>query len=174
MIMVTDSAKRLKGFLSSLPLSDFAKAMALRMVLAFVMRRGRMSCSQAAIAVQSESIDRSQVTRFLVRVRWKRVNFNDPARKRLLMLEQKRGPFLFVIDATLVGQAGKTTENTYSTGDKSRGKRTKGKRYHKYKHARRSCHSFTFGVLTTPSGYRIPVQIPHYTKEYCESHGVTH
>jgi DDE family transposase len=174
MIMVTDSAKRLKGFLSSLPLSDFAKAMALRMVLAFVMRRGRMSCSQASVAVQCQPLDRSQVTRFLVRPRWKREDFNDPARKRLLMLEQRRGPFVFVIDATLVGQAGKTTENTYSTGDKSRGKRKKGKRYHKYKHARRSCHSFTFGVLITPSGYRIPVQIPHYTKEYCESHGVTH
>jgi hypothetical protein len=85
---------------------------------------------------------------------------------------------LFVTDATLVGQAGKLTENTYSTGNKSRGKckrkKKRGQRYHKYKHARRSCHSFTFGVLITPSGYRIPVQIPHYTKEYCESHGVTH
>lgn len=174
MIMVMDSAKRLKSFLSVMPLSYFAMTMSLRIILAFIMRRGRMSCSRAAIAVKCQPIDRSQVTRFLARVRWKQVDINAPVRKRLLMLEQRRGPFLFVIDATLVGQAGKTTENTYSTGDKSRGKRKKGKRHHKYKHARRSCHSFTFGVLITPSGYRIPYQIPHYTKEYCESHGATH
>jgi IS4 transposase len=173
MLMVTDSAKRLKRFLSTLPLSEFASAMALRIVLSFVMRRGRMSCSQAAVAVLSQPIDRSQVTRFLARIRWKQVDFNAPARKRLLMLEQRRGPFVFVIDATLVGQAGQKTENTYSTGDKSRGRRT-GKRCHKYKHVRRSCHSFTFGLLITPSGHRIPMQIPHYTKEYCQSHGVTH
>ena len=174
MIMVTDSAKRLKGFLSLMPLSDFAMGMALRLVLAFVMRRGRMSCSQAAVAVQCQPFDRSQVTRFLVRTRWKRVDVNAPVRKRLLMLEQRRGKFLFVIDATLVGQVGKKTENTYSTGNKSRGNRKKGKRYHKYKHAKRSCHSFTFGVLITPSGYRIPSQIPHYTEEYCASHGMEH
>lgn len=174
MIMVTDSAPRLKRFLSALPLSEFARAMALRMVLAFVMRRGRMSCSQAAVAVQTQPIDRSQVTRFLARLRWKQKDFNAPARKRLLLLEQRRGPFVFKIDATLVGQAGQKTENTYSTGDKARGRRKTGKRRHQYKHARRSCHSFTFGVLTTPSGYRIPMQIPHYTKEYCAAHGVTH
>lgn len=174
MIMVTDSAKRLKGFLTELPLSEFARSMVLRLILAFVMRRGRMSCSQAAVAVQTQPIDRSQVTRFLARVRWKNTDFNAPARKRLLMLEQRRGPFVFLIDATLVGQAGQKTENTYSTGNKSRGKRKRGKRFHKYKHARRSCHSFTLGLLITPSGYRIPVQIPHYTEEYCAAHGITH
>jgi Transposase DDE domain len=174
MIMVTDSAKRLKGFVAELPLNAFARSMALRLMLAFVMRRGRMSCSQAAVAVQTQPIDRSQVTRFLARVRWKNTDFNAPARKRLLRLEQRRGPFVFLIDATLVGQAGQKTENTYSTGNKSRGQRQRGKRFHKYKHARRSCHSFTLGLLITPSGYRIPVQIPHYTQEYCAAHGITH
>ena len=173
MIMVMGSAKGLKGFLSRLPLSEFALAMVSRIVLAFIMRRGRMSCSQAAIAVQSKPLDRSQITRFLARPRWKKQDFNNPARKRLLMLVIRRRALVFLIDLTLVGQAGKTTENTYSTGDKSRGKR-RGKRRHKYKHARRSCHGFTFGILITPSGYRIPYQIPHYTKEYCASHGVQH
>jgi hypothetical protein len=171
--MVTDSAPRLKRFLSSLPLSQFAQAMALRMILALVMRRGRMSCAQAAVAVRAQPLDRSQMTRFLARVRWKQQDLNAPARKRLLLLEQRRGPFVFVVDATLVGQAGQKTENTYSTGDKARGRR-KGQRYHKYKHARRSCHSFTFGLLITPSGHRVPMQIPHYTQEYCQAHGVTH
>lgn len=174
MIMVMDSAKRLKGFVEAMSLSPFATQMVVRMVLAFLSHRVRMSCSQAAVAVQAAPLDRSQVTRFLARTRWKQRDINAPVRRRLLMLEKRRGSFLFVIDATLVGQAGKKTENTYSTGDKSRGKRRKGARFHKYRHARRSCHSFTFGLLITPSGYRIPVQIPHYTKEYCQSQGVTH
>jgi hypothetical protein len=174
MIMVADSAQRLKGFVAELPLSVFAQQMAVRLVLAFIMRRGRMSCSQAAVAVQTQPIDRSQVTRFLARTRWKNTDFNAPARKRLLLLEQRRGPFVLVLDATLVGQAGQKTENTYSTGNKSRGQRPRGKRSHKYKHARRSCHSFTFGLLITPSGYRIPAQIPHYTPEHCAAHGLEH
>ena len=35
-------------------------------------------------------------------------------------------------------------------------------------------HSFTFGLLITPSGIRIPMQIPHRTKEYCAEHGYEH
>lgn len=174
MIMVKDSAAKLKGFLGSLSLSSLAREFAFRMVLAFIWHRGRMSCSQASVAIRSQPIDRSQMTRFLARKRWKRGDPNNPARQRLLMLEARRGPFLVVIDATLVGQAGKHAENTYSTGDRSRGKRKPGARYSKYKCARRSCHSFTFALLITPSGYRIPFQMPHYTKEYCEEYGLTH
>jgi hypothetical protein len=33
-----------------------------------------------------------------------------------LAKEARRGRFLFLIDATLVSQAGKKTQNTYSTG----------------------------------------------------------
>ena len=36
------------------------------------------------------------------------------------------------------------------------------------------CHSFTFGLLITPSGIRIPYQIPHYTKEYCAEKNIPH
>jgi hypothetical protein len=35
-----------------------------------------------------------------------------------LKREGKRGKFLFLIDATLVSQAGKKTKNTYSTGNR--------------------------------------------------------
>jgi hypothetical protein len=38
----------------------------------------------------------------------------------------------------------------------------------------KKCHSFTFGLLITPSGIRIPYQIPHLTKEYCAEHGYAH
>jgi hypothetical protein len=173
MIIVMESARSLKSFLSHTTLSDLARSMVLRMVLTFIEHRGRMSCSQAAGAVASESIHRGQLTRFLARPRWQKTDFNAPLRAALLEWESGRGTFLFIIDASLVGQAGKKTQNTYSTGWRRRNPK-KGRRYGKHKHARRSCHSFTFGLLITPGGYRIPFQIPHYTKEYCQQKGITH
>jgi hypothetical protein len=91
----------------------------------------------------------------------------------LLAKEAKRGRFLFLIDATLVSQAGTKTQNTYSTGNRGRHP-AKGRRYNKKKIVYKKCHSFTFGLLITPSGIRIPFQIPHYTQEYCAEHGMTH
>jgi hypothetical protein len=88
-------------------------------------------------------------------------------------MESGRGKFLFIIDATLCSQSGKKTQNTYSTGNRNR-RPSKGRRYGQYKHARKTCHSFTFGLLMTPSGYRLPFQIPHYTKEYCQKKRITH
>ena len=38
----------------------------------------------------------------------------------------------------------------------------------------KNCHSFTFGLLITPSGLRIPYQVPHYSKEYCVEKGLAH
>jgi hypothetical protein len=173
MIIVTDSARSLKTFLSHASLNELARSMVLRMVLTFIVHRGRMSCSQAAGAVASEAIHRGQLTRFLARPRWQKADFNRPLRDALLRWESQRGTFLFIIDATLVGQAGKKTQNTYSTGFRPR-KPKPGRRYNKNKHAPRSCHSFTFGLLITPSGYRLPFQIPHYTKEYCAQRGIPH
>lgn len=173
MIIIRDSARSLKRFLSHTDLSDFAEAMVVKMVLAFVLHSGRMSCSQAAGSVASETIHRGQLTRFLARPRWQKSDFNDPLRKRLLMLESRRGEFLFLVDATLVSQAGQKTQNAYSTGNRKRRPR-KGRRYGKKKIVRKRCHSFTFGLLITPSGYRIPFQIPHYTEEYCQEYGIPH
>jgi hypothetical protein len=173
MIIVMESARSLKSFVSHTSLSELACSMVLRMVLTFIMHRGRMSCSQAAGAVASEAIHRGQLTRFLARPRWQKTDFNAPLRAALLEWESGQGTFVFIIDATLVGQAGKKTQNTYSTGFRPRNPK-KGRRYGKNKHASRSCHSFTFGLLITPSGYRIPFQIPHYTKEYCQQKGIAH
>jgi hypothetical protein len=141
--------------------------------MAFMMRHGRMSCSQAAVSVATETIHRGELTRFLARPRWQQHDFNEPLRKLLLAKEAKRGRFLFLIDATLVSQAGKKTQNTHSTGNRSR-RPAKGRRYNKKKIVVKKCHSFTFGLLLTPSGMRIPFQIPHYTKEHCAEHGMTH
>jgi hypothetical protein len=173
MIIVTDSAAALKGFIGKTGLSDLARGMVLRMALAFVMRRGRMSCSQAAGSVASEAIHRGQLTRFLARPRWQKQDFNQPLRRAMLQLESRRGKFLFLIDATLVSQSGKKTQNTYSTGNRGRNP-AKGRRYNKKKIVFKKCHSFTFGLLLTPSGMRIPFQIPHYTQEYCAQHGLAH
>ena len=81
--------------------------------------------------------------------------------------------FVFLIDATLCSQSGKKTENTYSTGNRRR-RPCKGRRYGKQKRAGKSCHSFTMGLLITPSGVRLPWSRPHYTREYCQRKGLTH
>ena len=173
MIMITDSVKELKRFPGLTSLKDSAHSMVLRMMLAFMLHRGRMSCSRAGGAIRSEPVHRGQITRFLVRPRWQKDDLNAPLRRALLNLETTKGKFLFIIDATLCGQSGKKTQNTYRTGNRKR-RRKKGRRYGKHKHARKSCHSFTFGLLITPSGYRLPFQIPHYTKEYCQQKDLTH
>lgn len=173
MVMVTDSAKELKGFLKLTGLSEFARVMVMRLVLSFILHRGRMSCSRAAGAIRTEAVHRSQITRFLARPRWRKDDINAPLRKALLQMEAGRGRFIYIIDATLCGQSGQKTQNTYSTGNRER-RRKKGRRYGKHKHARRSCHSFTFGLLITPSGHRLPFQIPHYTREYCQKKGLAH
>jgi Transposase DDE domain len=173
MIIVTESAASLKGFIGKTLLGELARAMVLRMVLSFILHRGRMTCSQAAGIVASEAIHRGQLTRFLGRPRWQREDFNAPLRRTLLEMESGKGKFFFLIDATLVSQAGLKTQNTYSTGNRRR-RPKKGRRYNQKKVVRKKCHSFTYGLLITPSGYRIPWQIPHYTKEYCAKKGIEH
>lgn len=174
MLIVSHSAPALKDFLAQTGLKPLARAMVLRIVLAFIMHRGRMSCSAAAGSVASEPIHRGELTRFMARPRWQRHDFNQPLMRLLLHKEQRRGRFLFLIDATLVSQAGQKTQNTYSTGNRTRRTIRKGFRYNKQKVVFKKVHSFTFGLLITPSGIRIPMQIPHYTKEYCQEHGLPH
>jgi hypothetical protein len=174
MIIFSETADMLKGFIQKSGLGAVAQGMVLRLVLTFIFHRGRMSCSQAAGAVASEPVHRGEISRFLPRPRWQEKDFNHPHRVALLNLESKRGKFIFLIDATLVSQAGKKTKNTFSTNNHNRGKRGKKPRYGKKKIAYKTCHSFTYGLLITPSGIRIPMEIPHYTKEYCAERGLTH
>lgn len=172
-MIVTDSAAALKAFIAKTSLSPLGQAFVLRMALTFIMHRGRMSCSQAAGCIASKAYHRGQLTRFLARPRWQRDDFNAPLRQSLLAWETGKGKFVFIIDATLCSQSGQKTENTHSTGNRQRRPR-KGRRYNQKKVTAKRCHSFTFGLLITPSGYRIPWQIPHYTKEYCAKKGWTH
>jgi hypothetical protein len=174
MVIVSDSAAALKGFLTHTGLNGLARMMLLRVVLAFIMHRGRMSCSAAAGSVATEPIHRGELTRFMARPRWQQHNFNNPLMRLLLAKETRRGKFLFLIDATLVSQAGRKTQNTYSTGNRQRRQIKKGCRYNKKKVVFKKVHNFTFGLLITPSGMRIPMQIPHHTKEYCQEQGLKH
>ena len=88
-------------------------------------------------------------------------------------LEGRPGRYIFIADVTLVSQAGVKTENTHGTGNRQR-RPLNGRRYNQENVARKTCHSFTSGLLITPSGVRIPFQIPHYTKEYCQQKQLKH
>jgi hypothetical protein len=172
-IMVADSVPSLKRWISTLGLKDSAKLLVIRMVVSFLLHAGRMSCLRAAGAVRCETRHRAQISRFLARPRWRKLDINSILQRRLLEQEATDGLFVYIIDATLTSQAGKKTENTYSTGNRKRRPR-KGRRYGKNKHAQKNCHSFTMGLLITPSGIRIPFCKPYHTREYCEKRGLVH
>ncbi len=177
MLIFGESARSLKGYLSQCEVRRSALNMFVRMVLAFVLHSGRMSCSAAAGSVCSAAVHRGEVSRFLAQARWRKYDFNQPLVKALLKKETKRGVFLFIVDATQKTQAGTKTQNTYfcSSVSRSRNKKAKkgkNKRFGKKKVAPKRIHSFTFGLLITPSGIRIPCQMPHYTPEYCELHQI--
>jgi DDE family transposase len=172
-VMVADLLPGLKRWFSGIGFSDTTKLLVIRMVVTFILHAGRMSCLQASGAVRCERRHRAQISRFLVRPRWKKLDINSISRARLLACETAKGKFVFILDATLNGQAGVKTENTYSTGNRTRRPR-KGRRYGKNKHAKKSCHSFTMGLLITPSGVRIPFSKPYYSREFCKEKGLTH
>ena len=173
MVMVADSLPGLKRWTAGLGLKDSAKLLLIRVVVAFLLHAGRMSCLQAAGVVRCEARHRAQISRFLARPRWRKLNINSILRQRLLEREAADGLFVYIIDATLTSQAGKKTENTYSTGNRKKRPR-KGRRYGKYKHAQKNCHSFTMGLLVTPSGMRIPFCKPYHEREYCKKKGLVH
>jgi hypothetical protein len=90
-------------------------------------------------------------------------------RGQLLRLESRLcGQFYMLVDQTLVSQQGDKTENTFSSGNRKRRPR-KGRRYNKYRYARKTCHCFVKGLLLTPSGLRIPFSKRYYTRAYCQA-----
>lgn len=167
------SACSLTNFLSQAELKLTSSQMLSRLVIAFILHRRRMTASQAADTIASDTRHRAQVTRFLAGAGSKIENANDVYRQILLRAEAARGPFIFIVDATMVSHSGKKTQNTYSTGNRGRNP-AKGRRYNKKKIVYKKVHSFTFGLLLTPLGTRSPMQIPHYTQEYCRTHKIEH
>ncbi len=138
MVMVADSIPGLKRWISTLGLKDSAKFLVIRVVVAFLLHAGRMSCLQTAGAVRCEARHRAQISRYLARPRRRKLDINSILRQKLLEREACDGLFVFIIDATSTSQAGKKTENTYSTGNRQRRPR-KGRRYGKNKHAQKNC-----------------------------------
>ncbi len=173
MVIVADSLPGLKRWLGPLGLKESAKLLVIRVVVAFLLHAGRMSCLRAGGAIRCEARHRAQISRFLARPRWRKLDINSTLRQGLLEREAGRGKFVFIVDATLNSQAGKKTENTYSTGNRKR-RPCKRRRYGKTKHAVKNCHSFTMGLLITPSGIRIPFGKPYHTREYCKAKGLVH
>lgn len=175
MVIVSDVMPTLKSFLKPVSLSDAARLMVVRIVTAFILHSGRMSCLAAADAVRNQHRHRAQVGRFLERSRWKKARLLDNLGLTLLSREpEPRGTWLFIVDSTLHGQCGKKTQNAYHTGNRTRRGRKKGKRYNKNKHALRRCHHFVCGLLISPSGIRIPFYRPLYTRDYCRQKNIKH
>jgi Transposase DDE domain len=173
MVMVADSVPGLKRWIGALGLKDSTKLLVIRVVVAFLLHAGRMSCLRAAGVVRCEARHRAQISRFLARPRWRKLDINSLLRQQMLEREDPDGRFVFIVDGTLISQSGKKTENTYSTGNRKR-RPCKGRRYGKNKRVRKNCHSFTMGLLITPSGLRIPFCKSYYTHEYCKKHGLAH
>jgi hypothetical protein len=173
MVMVADFVPGLKRCLGAVGLRNATLQMVMRLVIAFILHAGRMSCLQAAGSIRSQTLHRAQIGRMLQRRFFLRVDINQALRQDLLARESGKGLFIFKIDATLCSQAGCKTENTYSTGNRKR-RPAKGRRYGKQKHARKTCHSFTMGLLTTPSGLRLPFSRPYHTREFCKQKGLQH
>jgi Transposase DDE domain len=167
MVIMQDALPGLKRFLKPVGLNERMLGLVIRCVVAFVMHLGRMAATRAATAIRSQPRHRAQVCRFLGRKLWRRLSPAAVLRAQLLQMESNlSGRFFFLTDQTLASQQGSKTENTFSTGNRQRRPR-KGRRYNKYKHARRTCHCFVKGLLITPSGLRIPFSKSYYTREYC-------
>lgn len=174
MVMVADVLPGLKRWLKPLGLTAPVGLMVTRLVAAFVHHVGRMSCLQAAGSIRCEPRHRGQVSRMLRRASILRLDILSRLRRELLAHEASGGGlFIFLVDATLCSQQGKKTENTFSAGNRQR-RPKKGRRYGKTKRPKKSCHSFTMGLLITPSGLRLPFSRCYYTDEYCRQTGRTH
>jgi hypothetical protein len=169
MVIMQDALPELKRFLKPVGLKERMLGLVIRCIVAFVMHLGRMAAARAATAVRSEPRHRAQVCRFLGRKLLRRLSLPAVLRGQLLLMEsRKSGQFYFLVDQTLVSQQGDKTQNTFSTGNRQRRPR-KGRRYNKYKHARKTCHCFVKGLLMTPSGIRIPFSKSYYTRDYCKA-----
>lgn len=174
MVMMVDSAPRLKSFIQRVAIKEATVCLIMRIVIAFINHSGRMSCSQASCVAKTERVHKSQISRFLARTRWRSVGINDKYRDILLKREaSSKGRFFVIGDATSTTKQGKHTQNTSHFGNRKRRKQKK-RRYARNKSAKKNCHTFTFALLITPSGARIPFQRPFYTKEYCKQHGIEH
>jgi len=146
-----------------------------RFILACVLPKRRLTATLIASCMAGHKRHRSNVVRFLRRLPhgvgddWLEALFGD-----LLAAEPKDATWLFVLDQTYCGHQSSRLENTYSTAHRGRRQKhdRKDKRKKHKQHKQSYCHCFIMGLLLTPSGVRLPVWLPHYTKEYCAAYGL--
>ena len=168
MLMMQDALPKLKQFIRSLKLNAAREMLAIRIMMAFILHRGRMSASRAGEAVRTDPRHRAQICRFVSRKFWESAKFLDALRKSLLVLSAPPGTFILDIDQTYCSQQGKCRRNTLRMGRKSA---RKGKKKSGYALSRKQCHCFVMGLLITPQGIRIPFCKSFYTREYCQQTG---
>jgi hypothetical protein len=151
-VIFADTLPQIKTFLRPAALTASSCALLIRLIVAFLDHPRRMSAAQAAKAIRAQARHRAQVARFLARLHWSRdwVLLNAVAGLLLQAEARRRGTWLLILDQTYCGQQGQKTENTFSCGNRLR-RPEKGRRYQKYKSAKRSCHGFVMGLLLTPS-----------------------
>jgi Transposase DDE domain len=165
-MIVQEALPRIKTFLKPTGLTKRSLGLVIRCVAAFCLHVGRMSTVPAAGAVRSEPRHRAQIGRFLARTHLRDRQLLGRVTASVLGRAPHTGRFVFIVDPTLCSQQGDKTENTYSTGNRTRRPR-KGVRYSTHKHARKRCHCFVMGLLLTPGGVRVPFRRCYYTKGYC-------
>ena len=168
-MIMQEALPRIKAFYEGIVKQPLVFDMLVRLMAAFIEHNGRMSATQAAGAIRTRAVHRAAVIRFLAKEGWGRDwRLLEQLAQRLLEQEDRPGGvWIFIVDQTLCSQQGDKTENTFSTGNRQRRPR-QGRRYSKYKHARKRCHCFVMGLLITPSGRRIPSCRSYYTHEYCQ------
>jgi len=171
-MILQDGLPGIKRFLKSMVLKEYDRGLLLCLIAAFVTHIGRMSAAQAAGAIRTRARHRATGVRFLSRLGWSDDwSVRRQLAEQVLQAEQRPGGvWLFILDQTLCGHQGDKTANTFSTGNRQRRPR-KGRRYNKYRYARKRCHCFVMGLLLTPSGLRLPCFRSYYTEEYCQKVG---
>ena len=167
MTIMEDSLPNIKSFFRGINASAFVTSMVSRFMISILCRQGRNSCMHASSIVRNRALHRAQPARFLMRLSWKALDILGQLTLRLLAGEDWEGQYILIVDSVLVGHQGKTMENTYSTGNRAR-RPQQGRRYKKYKYAKKGCHCFVFGLLLTPQGIRVPFYKPLYTKAYAK------
>lgn len=171
-MIFAEALPQIKTFLRPANLTASSCVLLIRLIVAFLHHPGRMSASQAAKAIRSQARHRAQLARFLARLHWSKnwAVLNAVAGLLLQAEAQRHGTWIFILDQTYCGQQGQKTENTFSTGNRTR-RPKKGRRYQTRKSVKRSCHGFVMGLLLTPSGLRIPSCRCYYTQNYCQAKG---
>ena len=84
MVMVANAVPSLKRWIGTLGLKDSVKLLVIRVVVTFLLHSGRMCCLQAAGVVRTEVRHRAQISRFLARPRWRKLDINSILRQKLL------------------------------------------------------------------------------------------